>query len=78
MSTAKAAYERVSEAAKAHTRLNTFGQVVAMLEGGCLPSGCASADKAAQKIITLCKAEMMWQLDVYDRAARDVAFPKGR
>ena len=73
MSDAKRNYEANVDIARTHTRLNTFGSVVAILEGGCLPSGCISADNTARKIIALCKAEQQRQLKKYDRlSGRDL------
>jgi len=53
-------------AAKAHTRLNCFASLVAILEGGCLPGGSRTADATAEKIIKLCKQEQQRQLRLFD------------
>lgn len=60
------AYERTMEAISAGIRLNQFAAVEAMLEGGLLPGGSASAEKTAQKIIKLCQEERQRQLGVMD------------
>lgn len=40
-----------------HTNLNTFGAVVALLEGGTV-YGTVGSEKCASEIIDLCKQEM--------------------
>ena len=78
MTDAQKRYAEQDEIAKAHTRLNAFAAVVSILEGGCLPSGCHSADNAARKIIRICKDEQQRQLVRYDRlSGRDMAYPRG-
>ncbi len=61
------------EAANAHTRLNTFYSLIAILEGGCLPGCSESASKTANQIIRLCKQEGGRQLRLYDRAVDALA-----
>lgn len=61
--------EHASAAARAHTNLNTFGAVVAILEGGCVYGPNATADM----IIKLCKAEQHKQLRIYDRHVAAIA-----
>lgn len=56
----------VVEAARAHTNLNTFAAIVAILEGGCVYG--PESQKAASRIIALCKAEQGRCLARYDRA----------
>lgn len=56
----------IKEAAQAHTNLNVFASVVSILEGGHL-YGCYS-DRAAQRIIDICKAEQDKCLARYDHA----------
>lgn len=56
----------VKEAAEAHTNLNVFASVVSILEGGHLYG--ATSDRAAQRIIELCKAEQSKCLAQFDRA----------
>ncbi|CAM5420888.1 hypothetical protein ATER59S_02393 [Aquamicrobium terrae] len=63
------AREMIRVAANAHTRLNTFYSLIAILEGGCLPNGSETASETAGKIIRLCKAESGRQLQIYDKAA---------
>lgn len=58
----------VQEAADAHTRLNAFYALIAILEGGCLPGGSSSANEAAETIIDICKDEASRQLELYDGA----------
>jgi hypothetical protein len=58
-----------SEAAKAHTNLNTFESVIALLEGGTIYTvGGQSAYRTVTKIIKLCKDEQQRQLSIYDSA----------
>lgn len=59
-------YQHVKEAAEAHTNLNVFASVVSILEGGHLYG--AASDRAAQRIIEICKAEQSKCLARYDRA----------
>lgn len=60
--------EHAREAAQAHSNLNTFGAVVAILEGGLVYGhGDGSAKTTANKIINICQAEMQKQLRMYDR-----------
>jgi hypothetical protein len=66
-------------AANAHTNLNTFGAVIAILEGGCIYGATSdSAGVTANKLIKLCQAETHRQLVLYDRhlAAVDRATEK--
>lgn len=66
--------DHAREAARAHTSLNTFGTVVAILEGGLVYGGHGStADATAAKIIKLCHAEMSKQLRIYDRHVAAIA-----
>lgn len=53
-------------AAQAHTDLNTFGAVVAILEGGVIYT--ASGARVASQIIRLCKSQAIKQLKSYDAA----------
>ena len=55
----------------AHTNLNTFEAVVALLEGG-VHKG-TSAAKAAQRIIKICLEEERRQLGVLDEAKANLA-----
>lgn len=64
--------ERAKEAARAHTNLNTFGNIVSILEGGSV-YGHGSASTTASKIIVLCKSEMNKQLRIYDRHIAAIA-----
>lgn len=60
--------DHVMEAARAHTNLNVFASVVSILEGGHLYG--ATSDRAAQRIIELCKAEQAKCLARFDRARK--------
>lgn len=53
----------IREAARAHTNLNTFAAVVAVLEGGCVYGDNATA----RKIIALAQAEQRRQLRIHDK-----------
>lgn len=55
------------DAVEAHTNLNTFGAIVALLEGGTLYGPMRERD-AAQRIIRICKTEMLLQLRKFDLA----------
>jgi hypothetical protein len=52
-------------AAEAHSTLNTFAAIIAILEGGCTIA--ADAYPTAEKIIKLCKRAQRHQLYYYDR-----------
>lgn len=52
-------------AAEAHSDLNAFAAVVALMEGGLLSSNCT---KAALRVIAICKTEQTKALARYDRA----------
>lgn len=56
----------ILEAARAHTRLNSFYTVIAVLET--MPSGCNKACRTSESIIRQCKAAAQVQLEKYDRA----------
>jgi len=60
------ARDHIKAAAEAHTNLNVFATVVSILEGGHLYG--ATSDRAAQRIIELCKAEQSKCLARFDRA----------
>lgn len=70
--------QRIEETADAHTRLNVFYSLIAILEGGCLPGGSPTADATAQKIIVLCKAEGQRQLAIFDAGSAALAAHGGR
>lgn len=55
----------VRDAARAHTNLNTFASIVSILEGGHVYGG---ENKAASKIIAICKEEQTRWLREYDKA----------
>lgn len=59
----KAQYARL--AMEAHSNLNIYHAIVAILEGGCL---YGAREKTAQKIIALCKAEGFKELKIMDAA----------
>lgn len=52
------------DAARAHTTLNVFALVQAILESGAIYGG----NRRAEKIIKLCQEEMQVQLGKFDRA----------
>lgn len=56
----------VQVAVEAHTNLNIFGAIIAILEGGSIYGGTAQA--AADAIIQRCQREQQRQLAEYDRA----------
>ena len=58
--------DHAKEAAYAHSDLNVFGAVVALMEGGTLYT--SGGHQAASKIIRLCQTEMQRQLRAYDKA----------
>lgn len=55
--------DHVKEACIAHTNLNTFACVVAILESGCV----YGHSPAAQRIIDICQAEQAKYLRAYDK-----------
>lgn len=57
----------IEDAADAHTRLNTFYAVIALMEGGLLPGGSDAANETAQTIIGLCKDQAQLDLEEYDK-----------
>jgi hypothetical protein len=62
--------KNIVQAARAHTDLNIFAAVVAILEGGCIYT--AEAKGTVSKIINLCQVEQRRQLELYDKAVRCV------
>jgi hypothetical protein len=67
----KTAKQYAAEAARAMANLNTWGAVVALLEGGTLSGGETYA--AQQRVIKIAQAEMQKHLVQYDRALACVA-----
>ena len=60
----------ISDAMDAHTNLNTFAAIVAILEGGCVYGPTeGSAGRTASRIIKLCQEEQHRQLKAIDKAA---------
>lgn len=57
--------KHIRSAIHAHTNLNVFATVVAILEGGLIYGG---QNKAAQKIISICQKEQARQLHKLDAA----------
>jgi len=55
-----------SKAVEAHTNLNIFAVIVAILEGGCIYGG-GTAQTTVSKIVKLCQQEQQRQLRIYDR-----------
>lgn len=61
--------DRIKAAMEAHTHMNVFECVVALLESGCIYGrDTASANRTALQIIKMCKAEQQRQLRIMDRA----------
>lgn len=58
--------KNVVDAARAHTNLNTWAAIQAILEGGTLYE--ERTHSAASKVIEICKREMKKELAIYDRA----------
>lgn len=56
----------LNELVELHTNINTFGSIIAILEGGCIYGGDQKTYKVAQKIIAMCKAENMRLVVRYD------------
>lgn len=67
LTTARPLAAIAKDAAEAHTNLNLWGVIVAVLEGGTLYGGRGNA--TAQRIIKLCHAEQQRELAIYDAAA---------
>ena len=61
------AEQHAKAAADAHTNLNTWGAIIALLEGGLL-YGPAKSNDARAKVIALAKREQAKYLDAYDAA----------
>ncbi|HEU4589391.1 MAG TPA: hypothetical protein VFS13_00670 [Steroidobacteraceae bacterium] len=59
----KGSREAAVRAAEAHTNLNLWGSVIALLEGGLIYGG---RDEAAQEIVDMCKAQQQAELKIYD------------
>jgi hypothetical protein len=58
--------KQMVSAAEAHSNLNTFGAIIALLEGGLLYGG-GSQQSTAEQIIKLCKREQQRQLSKFDK-----------
>jgi hypothetical protein len=56
----------IKEAAEAHTNLNLFAAIQALLENGLVYGG---ENAAAAKIIAICRKEQNRQLAIYDAAS---------
>lgn len=69
----RAAYDRATEAAQAHTTLVLFGKVEALIA---TDVHGASAQRTAEKIMALCQAERRRQLDTFDRLSGRDAWQK--
>jgi hypothetical protein len=63
---AKTAAQWAKEAAEAHTNLNVWHTLIAILEGGTLYGG--RGQDSASMVINIAKAETQKELSVYDRA----------
>lgn len=61
------------DAVHAHTNLNTFAAVAALLESGLLYGG--QSDAAANKIIAICHDEQRRLLAKYDAAIDKLSLP---
>ena len=59
----KGSREAAVKAAEAHTNLNVWGSVIALLEAGLIYGG---RDDAAQEIVKMCKSEQQAELKIYD------------
>jgi hypothetical protein len=59
--------EPLDRAVRAHTNLNTFACVKALMESGTVYGG-VSSDAAAAKVIKTCDVEIQRLLKVYDGA----------
>lgn len=59
----------VVEAAEAHTNLNTWHSVIALLEGGSLYGG---RHGAAERVISIAKSEAAKELKLFDKARNTV------
>ena len=66
--------KNLDAALRAHTNLNTFAAIVAMLEGGTVYSTGinGSQDKTASRIIRLCHQEQQRQLRKLDAATAKI------
>lgn len=67
----KWAKDYAEDAARAHSNLNAWGAVVALLEGGTLIG--RDTHRAQQRVIKIAQAEMQKHLAKYDRALALVA-----
>lgn len=63
-------YRVCIDAANAHTNLNTWGAVIAILEGGML-YGNPGQHKTAARVIAIAKDEQAKFLRIYDAALED-------
>jgi len=63
------------DAATANANLNTWGAVVALLEGGLLSGPSKHYNPAKSKIIDIAKAQMQQELKRYDAALARVKAP---
>jgi hypothetical protein len=59
--------QKINEACHAQAHLYVFAAVVGALENGTIHGG-GTAEKTAEKIIQLCKAEMQRQVKTLDKA----------
>jgi hypothetical protein len=66
--------KNIDTAMRAHTNLNVFASVERLLET--LYGGSATADKSAERIISICKQEQQRQLKRMDVAIAKVGEPK--
>jgi len=57
--------DHVRDGAEAHSNLNTWHAVIAILEGGLLYGG--RTDKPSHRIIAIAKAESLKELALYDK-----------
>lgn len=64
----------VKEAMNAQTNLNVFASIAAILEGGCVFGG---PNKAADRIVAICKTEQQRQLRIMDAARAKADNQKG-
>ena len=65
----------IQDAVHAHTNLNTFGLIAAMLEAGAL---YGEQNKTAEKIIALCNKEISRQLEIYESCVSQYNAQQGK
>ena len=61
--------KNAEKAARAHSNLNTYYAVIALMEGGLLYDG---RHRIADQIVSLCKRQAATELAIYDRAVGSI------